>query len=74
MWLEHLCSLHVTMTTTNLLAPEAVQAAFNQQYGDATRVEWERERNGYLVAEFWKDNKEYDAWYTTEGTVGHDRS
>ena len=48
-------------------APEAVQAAFNQQYGDATRVEWERERNGYLVAEFWKDNKEYDAWYTTEG-------
>ena len=32
-------------------APEAVQAAFNQQYGDATRVEWERERNGYLVAD-----------------------
>lgn len=48
-------------------APQAVQTAFNQQYGDATRVEWEREKNGYIVAEFWKDNKEYDAWYTTEG-------
>lgn len=60
-------------------APEAVQAAFNQQYGDNTRVEWDRERGEYLIAEFWKDNKEYDAWYTydgrwmmTEVDYGHD--
>ena len=48
-------------------APAAVQEAFNQQYGEGTRVEWERERNGYLVAEFRKDGKDYDAWYTNEG-------
>ena len=47
--------------------PRAVRAAFNQQYGDATRVEWDWERNGYVVAEFWKDNKEHEAWYTRDG-------
>ena len=49
-------------------APEAVQAAFSQQYSGATRVEWEYERSGYIVAEFWKDNKEHDAWYTPDGS------
>lgn len=49
-------------------APEAVQAAFSQQYSGATRVEWEYERSGYIVAEFWKDNKEHDAWYTADGS------
>lgn len=47
--------------------PEAVQSAFNQQYGGVDRVEWDRERTNYLVAEFWKENKEHDAWYTYDG-------
>lgn len=47
--------------------PEAVQTAFNQQYGNVGRVEWDRERGNYIVAEFWKDNKEHDAWYSYEG-------
>ena len=31
-------------------------------------MEWEYERSGYIVAEFWKDNKEHDAWYTADGS------
>lgn len=47
--------------------PEAVQGAFTQKYGNTTRVEWDMEKQ-YVVAEFWKDNKEHDAWFTMEGS------
>lgn len=46
--------------------PGAVQGAFTQKYGNTTRVEWDMERQ-YAVAEFWKDNREHDAWFTMEG-------
>lgn len=47
--------------------PEAVQGAFTQKYGNATRVEWDMEKQ-YVVAEFWKDSREHDAWFTMEGS------
>ncbi len=47
--------------------PQNVREAFSQQYAGATRVEWDWERNGYVVAEFWLDNKKHEAWYTRDG-------
>lgn len=47
--------------------PEAVQVAFDSKYGNVGRVEWDREQGGYLVAEFRKDNREHDAWFTEGG-------
>lgn len=47
--------------------PENVTRAFNDKYAGVGRVEWDRERGGYLVAEFNKDGKEYDAWFTETG-------
>lgn len=47
--------------------PEAVQGAFNQQYGNVGRVEWDYNRGNYIVAEFNKDGREHDAWYSYEG-------
>lgn len=47
--------------------PDAVQQAFDQKYGGVGRVEWDSEDGGYLVAEFWKDNREHDAWFTMGG-------
>ena len=49
-----------------LQVPEAVQGAFTQKYGNETRVEWDMEKQ-YAVAEFWKDNREHDAWFTMDG-------
>ena len=47
--------------------PAEVQAAFSQKYGDAGRIDWDYEDGGYFVAEFWKDNREHDAWFTPAG-------
>ena len=47
--------------------PDAVAAAFGSQYGSTTRVEWDTERGGYYVAEFLKDGREHEAWYTAAG-------
>ena len=47
--------------------PGAVQQAFNDKYGGVGRVEWDRESGGYFVAEFWKDDREHDAWFAPSG-------
>ena len=46
--------------------PEAVQASFSQKFANATRVEWESKKQ-YMVADFWLEGQDYDAWFTTEG-------
>lgn len=51
----------------NVQAPDAVQIAFEQKYGNSTRVSWEREGGGYLVGEFRQDGREHDAWFTQGG-------
>lgn len=48
--------------------PDVVQESFNQKYAGVQHVGWESEANGYLVAEFIKDNREHDAWYKGDGT------
>ncbi len=63
----------------NTAVPDVVQTAFSQKYGDVRHVDWDVEDGGYIVAEFIKDNKEHDAWYTGDGTwvmteVDHGRS
>lgn len=47
--------------------PDAVTAAFSHQYGNPGYVEWDSERGGYYVAEFRKDGRDYEAWYTHAG-------
>ena len=37
---------------SNVNVPENVTRAFNDKYAGVGRVEWDRERGGYLVAEF----------------------
>lgn len=69
-----MCALGVFSMTScsddddsNVNVPENVTRAFNDKYAGVGRVEWDRERGGYLVAEFNKDGKEYDAWFTETG-------
>lgn len=74
--LAMICAFGAFVTTScsddnddnNVQVPNAVQTAFSQKYSDVRHVEWDVESGGYLVAEFMKDNKEYDAWYTGDGT------
>lgn len=47
--------------------PDAVTAAFSHQYGNPDYVEWDSERGGYYVAEFRKDGRDHEAWYTQAG-------
>lgn len=47
--------------------PDAVTAAFTHQYGNPGYVEWDSERGGYYVAEFRKDGRDHEAWYTQAG-------
>lgn len=47
--------------------PDAVKAAFSHQYGNPGYVEWDSERGGYYVAEFRKDGRDHEAWYTQAG-------
>ena len=47
--------------------PDAVTRAFTEKYTGVGRVEWDREKGGYLVAEFWKDGKEHEAWFDANG-------
>ena len=51
----------------NVPVPDAVTRAFTDKYAGVGRVDWDREKGGYLVAEFWKDGKEHDAWFTEAG-------
>lgn len=74
--LAMICAFGVLTTTScsdddddkNVQVPDVVQAAFSQKYAGVQHVEWEVEAGGYLVAEFMKDNKEHDVWYTGDGT------
>lgn len=47
--------------------PDAVTAAFSHQYSNPGYVEWDSERGGYYVAEFRKDGRDHEAWYTQAG-------
>lgn len=42
---------------------DSVQSAFIQKYGDVSGVEWERKQANYMVADFWQDGKELEAWF-----------
>ena len=45
---------------------QQITSAFEARYPNASRVEWERERD-YYVADFWLDNQEKEAWFTSDG-------
>lgn len=47
--------------------PGTVQSAFEQKYPGVNRVEWDMEQGGYLVAEFMKDGRKHEAWFTAGG-------
>lgn len=47
--------------------PSNVQSAFDQKYAGVGYVEWDREEGGYFVAEFMKDGREHDAWFSPGG-------
>ena len=51
----------------NVPVPDAVTRAFTDKYAGVGRVDWDREKGGYLVAEFWKDGKEHEAWFDNNG-------
>ena len=51
----------------NVPVPDAATRAFSEKYAGVGHVEWDREAGGYYVAEFWKDNKEHEAWFTETG-------
>lgn len=46
---------------------ESVQTSFIQKYGDIGDVKWEGKQTGYLVADFWRNGKELEAWFTADG-------
>ena len=48
--------------------PAAVEAAFADRYGGHGRVDWDAERGGYCVAEFYMDGRECEAWYSPDGS------
>lgn len=50
-----------------VVVPDAATRAFTQKYAGIGHVEWDREKGGYLVAEFWKDGKEHEAWFDDKG-------
>ncbi len=54
--------------TSSETVPGAVLTAFNQDYSDVNNVDWDVEDGNYHVAEFYKGGKEYDVWYTSDGT------
>lgn len=47
---------------------EKVMAAFQDQFGEATQVNW-TEKDGYFLASFKWNNDRMLAWYTSEGVV-----
>ncbi len=49
----------------DMSVPEAVRSAFTQKYGNVG-VDWDLEGQ-YFVAEFRKDSREHEAWFTTGG-------
>lgn len=50
----------------NYSPDEVITSAFHTMYPDATHVEWERERE-YYVVEFRHDGKEKDGWFDVGG-------
>lgn len=42
---------------------DSVQSAFIQKYGDVSGVGWECKQANYMVADFWQDGKELEAWF-----------
>lgn len=46
--------------------PSALQQALEQKYGSLSWVEWDREGT-YYVADFRKDGREHEAWFTGDG-------
>ena len=48
--------------------PAAVEAAFADRYGGHGRVDWDAERGGYCVGEFYMDGRECEAWYSPDGS------
>ncbi len=43
-----------------------VESTFKSMYSGVTRVEWEKKGN-YWVVDFWKESKEMEAWFETNG-------
>lgn len=46
--------------------PGVVQDSFVAKFPDASRAEWEK-KGSYVVAEFWQDGMEVQAWYDPNG-------
>ncbi|WP_163223322.1 PepSY-like domain-containing protein [Bacteroides sp. 214] len=50
----------------NIKVDQTIQNAFEVQYPDVTRVEWEM-KSGYYVADFKQNGMETEAWYSGQG-------
>ncbi|RXG13226.1 putative PepSY-like beta-lactamase-inhibitor [Leeuwenhoekiella aestuarii] len=48
--------------------PQAIRASFQQNYAQATDVEWEQEYPGYSVA-FEVDRMDHEIWYDKSGAI-----
>ena len=46
--------------------PSAVMNSFDANFPNASRAEWEK-KGGYIVAEFWQDGMDTQAWYNSNG-------
>ena len=46
--------------------PSAVVNSFEAKFPNASRAEWEK-KGGYIVAEFWQDGMDTQAWYNSNG-------
>ena len=46
--------------------PAAVLDSFDAKYPNVSRAEWEK-KGGYIVAEFWQDGMDTQAWYNSNG-------
>lgn len=43
---------------------KSVESTFKTMYADVAHVEWEK-KGKYWIAEFWKEDKETEAWFET---------
>ncbi len=61
-----LCSCDKYDDLNNPGGNKSVENTFKTMYAGVNHVEWEKEGN-YWKADFWKDGREMEAWFTLDG-------
>lgn len=64
--LASLCMMSACGDNDGVEVPSQVQSVFSEMFPSASRVEWER-RGAYLVADFYDDGYDADAWFDAAG-------